>query len=317
MKLSVIKNKLFKKTPAVKSGGGLFVTLEELAEQKQYAAYLKKFNQKLAVSNQAGDVKSAFKGRGIELEELRAYAFGDDTRDIDWRVTARKQVPFTRLYAEEKDREIYVLLDLSPSMVFGTRGELKSVAAAKITALLGWLCLENKDRFGVMIFDGYQNLFFKPGNSRAAMTVILKKISEVSKAILELRQQKSENLVKSLNMLRNFLKNQATVFVVSDFSGYDEAVQQSLAGLIRKTRVFCVDVFDVLEENAPLPGEYMVSDGNGRNVVFSSRDKEFRREYHQYFHNKRLKLHDFCKKFKARYMQVRTDLELYKQLKIF
>ena len=90
---------------------GLFVTLDELVEQRKYAAYLKALTTQLVTSNQAGDVKSAFKGRGIELEESRVYTFGDDIRDIDWRVTARKDVPYTKLYAEEKDREIYVLLD--------------------------------------------------------------------------------------------------------------------------------------------------------------------------------------------------------------
>ena len=124
----------------------------------------------------AGDVKSAFKGRGMELEEIRSYAYGDDVRDIDWRVTARKEQPFTKLYAEERDREIYVLLDLSPQMVFGTRHELKSVAAAKIAALLGWMSLENKDRFGCVVYDGQENLFFKPQNNRANMMIMLKKI---------------------------------------------------------------------------------------------------------------------------------------------
>lgn len=73
------------------------------------------------------------------MEEIREYTFGDDVRDIDWRVTARKKSPYTKVYAEEKDREIYVLLDLSPSMVFGTRKELKSVTASKAAALIGWM----------------------------------------------------------------------------------------------------------------------------------------------------------------------------------
>ena len=134
-------------------GNGLFASLDELIEQRQYVAYLRQLGQSKTFSSMAGDVKSAFKGRGMELEEIRSYTYGDDVRDIDWRVTARKEQPFTKLYAEERDREIYALLDLSPQMVFGTRHELKSVAAAKIAALLGWMSLENKDRFGCLVFD--------------------------------------------------------------------------------------------------------------------------------------------------------------------
>ena len=125
---------------AVKIGGnGLYATLEELMEQRRYVPYLKSHQFNHIVSSSAGDVKSAFKGRGVELEEIRSYAFGDDIRDIDWRVTARRQVPYTKLFAEEKDREIYVVLDLSAHMVFGTRIELKSTAASKIAALLSGL----------------------------------------------------------------------------------------------------------------------------------------------------------------------------------
>ena len=121
------------------SDDGLSVSLEELLEQKKYVAYLRALKTKFATSKHAGDVKSAFKGRGVELEEIRAYTFGDDVRDIDWRVTARKDVPYTKLYAEEKDREIYIMLDLSSYMVFGTKKELKSVAASKIAGLISWL----------------------------------------------------------------------------------------------------------------------------------------------------------------------------------
>ena len=95
-------------------GNGLFASLDELIEQRQYVAYLRQLGQSKTFSSMAGDVKSAFKGRGMELEEIRSYTYGDDVRDIDWRVTARKEQPFTKLYAEERDREIYALLDATP-----------------------------------------------------------------------------------------------------------------------------------------------------------------------------------------------------------
>ena len=113
----------FRKNEKQEEKNGLTVTISELIAQQQYLPYLSRRHNFLT-SNQAGDVKSAFKGRGIELEEVRAYNFGDDIRDIDWRVTARKSEPFTKVYAEEKDRIITVVLDLSASMIFGTRHEL-------------------------------------------------------------------------------------------------------------------------------------------------------------------------------------------------
>ena len=263
----------------------------------------------------AGDVKSAFKGRGMELEEIRSYAYGDDVRDIDWRVTARKEQPFTKLYAEERDREIYVLLDLSPQMVFGTRHELKSVAAAKITALLGWMSLENKDRFGCVIYDGQENLLFKPQNNRANMMILLKKISDITKKILHQEIDTAQGLQKSVQLLQQSIKSQAAVFVVSDFTDFNDDVQKSLAALSKKARVYALNVFDVLEEFPPKAGEYM-AENKGERLIFESKSKHFQKEYKSYFKSKRMKIKEFCRRFGMRYAEVRTDIPLHRQLKI-
>ncbi len=293
---------------------GLFVTLEELLEQKRYVAYLRALTRRLATSNQAGDVKSAFKGRGVELEEIRSYTFGDDVRDIDWRVTARKDTPFTKLYAEEKDREIYLLLNLSPEMAFGTRKELKSAAAAKIAALLSWLVLENKDRLGCVIFDGRQNYVYKPQNHLANMIAVFKKIAAVSQGILHAPEPREESFAKSVKLLQKNIKSQATVFIISDFLNFDEELKKAVAGLSKKTKVYMINVFDVLEENAPKAGEYMAED-RGRRVVFDSTSKQFQKAYRAYFALRRHEVKDFALKFGCRYLEVRTDIELYKQLK--
>lgn len=295
---------------------GLFVTLDELIEQRRYVAYLKALTSRLAVSNQAGDVKSAFKGRGVELEEVRGYTFGDDVRDIDWRITARKDMPYTKLYAEEKDREIYVLLDLSPYMVFGTRKELKSVAAAKIAGLLGWLALGNKDRFGCIIFDGKNNYVFKPKNHQGNLIAIFKKIAAVSQDVLRKTDEPlTDGFAKTVKLLQQNIKTQATVFVVSDFNHFDDALKKAIAGMARRTKVFMVNVFDVLEENPPKGGEYMAAD-YGKRLVFNSDSKQFQKAYKAHFALKRHEAKQFALRFGCRYLEVRTDIELYKQLKV-
>ena len=313
--LEKIKARIFKKPTAVKSGNGLFVTIDELIAERKNAAYIRGLNTRLTTSRQAGDVKSAFKGRGMEFEEIRAYNFGDDVRDIDWRVTARKLNPYTKLYAEEKDREIYVLLDLSPAMRFGTRKELKSVAAAKIAALLGWLSLENKDRFGCIIFDGRESYIFKPQNHKNSLLAVFKKIAEISQN--SLRQPSEETLpaAKAVQLLQKSLKSYATVFVISDFINMDDAQKRAMAALARRARVYFIHVFDVLEEVAPRAGEYMI-ENRGDNLVFDSRPQAFQEAYRNYFAAQRSEIKDFCHKFLCSYVEVRTDIELYRQLKI-
>ncbi len=303
-KLKKLTEKLFKPKKEKNAGNGLYATLEELMEQRRYVPYLKNYQFNHVVSSRAGDVKSAFKGRGMELEEIRSYAFGDDVRDIDWRVTARRQTPYTKLFAEEKDREIYVVLDLSAHMVFGTKVELKSAAASKIAALFGWLSLENKDRFGCLVYDGEEVYVFKPQSSRAGMMAVLKKISEVGKRILN--QSYSGSLAKPLQILQKTVKGRAAVFVISDFNEFDEASRKIMATLAKKTQLYCINVYDVLEDNAPKAGEYMAASGQER-LVFETRAKSFRRAYHAYFAGKREALQDFCRRFSCRYIPVRTD----------
>lgn len=311
-----IAERWFKKTEANATGNGLYATLEELMEQRQYIGYLRQGTKKMTTSANAGDVKSAFKGRGIELEEIRPYTFGDDVRDIDWRVTARKQTPYTKLFTEERDREVYVLLDLSPKMLFGTRVELKSVAAAKIASLLGWLSLQNKDRFGCVVFDGENSFIFKPQNNRAGVIAILKKVADVSREVLQKKNDLSADLAKPVQLLQKSIKSNAIVFVISDFNDHSENLQKNLAALGRKSSLFCINVYDVLEETAPPKGEYL-AENNRQRLVFNTASKDFRQDYYEYFAAKRQSFKDFCNKFACRCLEVRTDIPLYKQIKIF
>jgi len=307
--------RFFSQTVPELGGNGLFASLEELAEQRRYVVYLRQLNPIKTGSAVAGDVKSAFKGRGMELEEIRSYAYGDDVRDIDWRVTARKGLPFTKLYAEERDREIYALLDLSPQMVFGTRRELKSVAAAKLAALLGWASLENKHRFGCLVYNGSESLFFKPQNNRAGLMVMLKKISEMTRKILTQKSVTVGDQAKAARLLLQSVRRQAVVFVISDFTDFGDEMQRTLAALSRKAYVYALNVFDILEEYPPKAGEYM-AENNGERLVFASGSASFQKEYKAYFKQKRLKIKDFCRRFGIRYMEIRTDIPLHRQLKL-
>jgi len=310
MVLKNIKNKFFNNDEANKDGNGLFVTVEELVQQRRYAYHWQNSNLNKFTSQNVGDVKSIFKGRGIEFEEIRAYEFGDDVRDIDWRVTARKQKPYTKIYAEEKDREIYVLLDVSPQMLFGTKKELKSVTAAKTAARIAWWCMNNKDRFGCVINDGNEAMLFKAQNSQANLSMIFKKISNVSKNILNASNNstKSIRLKQSISLLEHVIRYKAIVFVISDFADFSDETKKMLVMLGKKARVTCVNVFDMIEKCPPVAGEYMVQQGNQK-LVFSSRESVFRQEYIKYFEEKHKKVKDFCHKFSMKYLETNADMQ--------
>ena len=165
-----------------------------------------------------------------------------------------------------------------------------------------------------MIFDGQSQYIFKPRNHQGAIVAVFKKIAELSKAVLNIKGNGEDGLVKALKLLKKNVKGRAAVFVVSDFSRFDDDVKKSLAALAANTSVYLVNVFDVLEDTAPKAGEYMAED-NGKRVVFDSSSKLFQKEYRNYFAEKRQLVRDFSRRFSCRYMEVRTDTDLHKQLK--
>ena len=297
---------------------GLCVRMDELVSLKKYLPYIRRRHNNIT-SYQAGDIRSAFKGRGMELEEVRAYGYGDDVRDIDWRVTARKGDVYTKVFAEEKDREVYAVLDLSPYMVFGTKKELKSVSAAKLAALLGWQSLLNKDRFGLILFDGKNSRFFKPQNNQRNLMAIFKAIADASMATLQESAETGENNISDLSVPLQFLqynlKSKAQIFIISNYNHISDDTKKTVVALNRRCRVYCVNVYDLLEETAPEDGEYS-AEYEGQKLIFNTFSPDFKNAYAEYFAEKRKNMEDFCRRLGCHYINIRTDRPLYNQLKI-
>ena len=291
---------------------GLCVTTEDLIVQQKYVPYLSLKPNKLT-SNRAGDVKSAFKGRGMEFEEVRAYNLSDDIRDIDWRVTARKDEPYTKVFNEEKDREIIVLLDLSASMVFGTKNELKSVTACKIAALIGWLAVRNKDRFGLLLFDGAEAAYYKAQSNLANLMSIFNRVALKSEEVLG--NSEIGDMGKALDLLQYHQKGQGTIFILSDFHDFNQDKFKKIAALSKRNQIYCLNIFDVLEELAPEDGVYAAAYNNEK-TVFDTSSGIFKNAYRQQFADNRAVLQKNCQKFHCKYMEIRTDQPYIKQLSL-
>lgn len=303
---------LLKSEQPPKVNAALAADFKQMALMRRYVPYLRDFklNQ---TSLQAGDSRSAFKGRGIEFEEVRAYNYGDDVRDIDWRVTARKNQPFTKLYNEEKDREVYIWLDLSAKMRFGTKHELKSVTAAKTAALIAWYALENKDRVGMAVFDGNKTLIFEPKRTVDNLFAVFKQIEKIAAESLY-QTNESGSAIKSLKLLQQKAKHRAIVFVVGSFTDMEAESSALLSAFARNHELYLINVFDELEDKAPPAGEYLAQYHNQKQLLAVS-GKAFAEDYRQYFAEKRQKIKKICAKINCRYREVRADLPIYKQIK--
>jgi len=292
----------------------LNVKLKDLISQKQLVKNVNSSNKLTNNSLNSGNYKSKIKGRGIELEEIRPYSFGDDIRDIDWRVTARKQSVYTKLYNQEKDIDVYVVFDFSASMMFGTLKELKSVTAAKALATVAWKAFDNSDRFGAIINDGKDCYSYKSNNSRNSILSIFNKLVDISNRKVDNKEFVDEiSFEKTLKMAKSVIKSGSVVYVISDFMNFDEMQKKYISYISKSNSVNLINIYEDIEQNPPRANQYKAHIGD-EDLVFDSSSKSFKIEYITHFNNKTNDLVSFANKFKCKYHEINNNLPISEQL---
>ena len=228
----------------------------------------------------AGGHRSHFRGRGMDFDQVRIYQPGDDVRSIDWRVTARTQVPHTKIFIEERERPVLIISDLRGSMFFGSQ-RLKSVVSCEVSAALAWAGLAVNDRAGGLIFGSQTHLDIKSRRSHHAVLQFIHGLQEFSAALLEARQD-SYSLANMLEESRRFALPGSTVFVVSDFHDLDSECQRHLFELARHCNLNFCHIFDNLETELPTPALYAVSDGD-QQAILDTGNSRLRERFAQQF----------------------------------
>ena len=289
---------------------GIVVDVEELIAVRLKSKNILHKPTKKVISYNSGSYRSPFRGRGMEFDELRLYQEGDDIRCIDWRITAKTGVVHTKLFHEERERPVLVLADLRPQMRFATKVAFKSVIAAKIGAMIGWSALENKDRIGGLVISASKSVMLAPHRSRKKLMGFLKALSDAS---LDSNNKSGVSLSKALSELKTIALTGSMVFVVSDFSDYNEDVAKQLLYLNAHTDVVCIKVYDTLEKTPPPPDVYRISDG--KNIaIMRADDKNWRDAYIKFFEEKEQKIRLFCNKYRISFITVRTDDDIYETI---
>jgi len=239
----------------------------------------------------AGPARSAFRGRGMEFDESRIYQPGDDVRTIDWRVSARTGRVHTKLFHEERERPLLLLLDERPSMQFGTRDAFKSVLAARAAAVLAWTARDAGDRVGATILTGAGRVEVRPRRSEAHLVQLLRMIGA---STAERRQEQIPPLADGVARLARVSRPGTLVVVLSDFVDLDEAERQ-LGRLAKRAEVANLLVYDALEAIAPSEDGLRVSDGE-QVLRLSTRDRAWRAEWQARFADRRSRLERLCRR---------------------
>ncbi|MFV8816464.1 DUF58 domain-containing protein [Haliea sp. E17] len=260
---------------------GAYVELETLIALRFIARQLKLTRRKRALARLAGANQSNFRGRGIDFDEVRAYQPGDDIRSIDWRVTARSGEAHTKLFREERERPVLVVVDQRPDMFFGSRHCFKSVLAAQLAALFAWAALEGGDRVGGLVFDGTRHRDLKPRRSRRSVLALLSEITAYNHALPASGGNNSNGFSSMLSALRRVVRPGSSVYLVSDFRGAEsEEAGKHLFQLAQHVQIMAVCCRDTLEEQLPQAGNYAVTDGEQRSQLDTA-DRRLRQRYQQ------------------------------------
>ena len=284
----------------------MLTTAEILKKVKELEIKSKKITQHLFT----GEYHSAFKGRGMSFREVREYYAGDDIRFIDWNVSARFSTPFTKLFEEERELTVMLLVDISASSLFGTTHARKKDLVTEIGAVLSFSAVSNNDKVGVIFFSDKVEKYIPPKKGKQHALYIVRELLTMEP------KSKGTSITEALRFFNNATRQKSISFLLSDF--LDDKFADALKVAGRKHDIIGVKIYDKMEVQLPDAGLLQVSDAeNGRTRYIDSSDYWVRQQYEQQFFNHT----EWCKNTFLRsgsdLLHVRTDEDYVKVLQKF
>jgi uncharacterized protein (DUF58 family) len=257
----------------------------------------------------AGEYHSAFKGRGMAFSEVREYQFGDDIRNIDWNVTARYNHPFIKVFEEERELTVMLLIDVSGSHDFGTYHMLKQNVITEIAAILSFSAISNNDKIGVIFFSDRIEKFIPPKKGRTHTLRIIRELIEFKP------ESKATDIALALRYLTNVMKRHVTAFLISDFIDNNPAIEQALSIAGNKHDVVGLHVYDERETELPPVGMIKLKDAEtGEYLWVDSSSSRVRKMYSDYWQTRKTKLDTLLKKSGVDFVSINTKDDYVKSL---
>lgn len=297
---------------------GAYTDLRDLIRLRYAAREIADLTNNKTSNPLAGLLTSKFRGRGIDFAEVRIYQPGDDVRTIDWGVTARTQVPHTKLFQEEKERPVLILVDQSRSMYFGSQVTFKSVLAARTAALIAWAFLERGDRVGGIVFAEGGHREVRPRRSKHAVLRLLHEANDFNHALkrepVEANPEASQNyFTEALANVRRVTKHGSVIFVISDFNNYTDESKIHLQPLARHSDVVGIHISDPLEAQLPSPDLYSITDGVSRSRV-NTANRHHREMYESNYQRAMANIQDEFLRVKSPLLKLQTHQSLVEGL---
>jgi uncharacterized protein (DUF58 family) len=305
-----------RKTAAPARTPGVYADRDELMRLRYKASGFSFLPRQPIHSVLSGQHASRLRGRGLNFEELRGYLRGDDPRHIDWKVTARTGKPHVRVYTEEKDRTVWLLVDQRITMFFGSRRRMKSVVAAEAAAVAAWRVLAQRDRVGALVFDDREVRVIEPLRSEQRVAQILDAVIEKNHA-LNARSGIVPNpgmFNQALRRACELIRHDSLVSVVSDGAGIGKETRRYVTRLTAHNDVLFAFIYDPLEQALPDAGRLTFTDGQTQ-VELNTAERRLRDAYRADFERRVQRMSDTSRRHSIPLLALHTAAPVLDQVR--
>lgn len=286
-------------------GNGLRLDMSDLLRLRGEASTLDLAPWRRSRAAQAGSHLSPFRGRGMEFDEVRPYQPGDDVRSIDWRVTARTGVTHTKLFREERERPVLLLVDQGPNMQFATRVAYKSVIAAQTAGLVAWAAADHGDRVGAVVFSGSQHDEVRPMRGPRGALGVCRALARIGEQKPAASSPASGGWSEALTRASRIALPGTLLVIISDFVGSAGDAARHLLQLTRHCKVLMIFVYDPVERSLPEGGIFTISDGTAR-LTLDASDRDVRSRHEAAFISRHHLARELARRSRANWAEIGT-----------
>ena len=292
---------------------GVRVSLGELIEMRHRVREVQLFSTPARRSPLIGLHHSKLRGRGVDFDQVRVYQAGDDVRSIDWRVTARTQEPHTKLFHEERERPIYLLVEQSQRLFFGSGLMFKSVLAAQAASLIGWAALGHNDRIGGLVF-GEEQHEIKPRRSKQSLLQLLNRLARANQALSGDGQASRDSFGLALRRAREVLRPGSLAVIICDERTLGDSSEQQLNLLARHTDLLLLPISDPLDHALPAAGLLRFAE-RGAQLELDTHDASLRQAYRAQGEARQARWQRLAQKLGVPLLALSTQREMIEQLR--
>ncbi|MGA3680464.1 DUF58 domain-containing protein [Pseudomonas graminis] len=300
--------------PYLISQPGIRISLADLIEMRHRVREVQLFSTPSQRSPLIGLHHSKLRGRGVDFDQVRVYQAGDDVRTIDWRVTARTQEPHTKLFHEERERPIFIMVEQSRRLFFGSGLMFKSVLAAQAAALVGWAALGHNDRVGGLVFGDNEHYEIKPRRSKQSLLQLLNRLVRVNQSLHTEAAADRDTFGVALRRAREVMRPGSLAIILCDERALSDSVEQQLTLLSRHCDLLLLPLSDPLDHALPAAGLLRFAD-RGAHLELDTLNADLRQSYRAQGEARQARWELLAQKLRVLMMPLSTQREMVEQLR--